>query len=121
MVESLLQSMTNFSQKLPSPANFDILSVRLNLPNPITVCTVYIPPNITTNYYKSLFDFLSNLASTTDKLIILGDFNFPDIDWDSLSGHSPASSQFCDLVFQYSLSQLVSVPTHNQGNILDLI
>jgi len=38
-----------------------------------------------------------------------------------LSGHLPASYQFCDLVFQSSLSQLVSVPTHNQGNILDLV
>jgi len=74
-------------------------------------------------YYETQFNFLSNLASTTDQLIILDDFNFPDIDWDSLSGHLPASNQFCDLVFQSSLSQLaiVSVPTHNQGNILDLV
>jgi len=109
------------SLKLFSPANLEVLSVRLNLPNSVTVCTVYIPPNITTNYYKTLFGFLSNFASITDNLIILGDFNFPDIDWDSLIGHLPAPNQFCDLVFQSSLSQLVSVPTHNQGNILDLV
>ena len=79
------------SLKLFSPANLEVLSVRLNLPNSVTVCTVYIPPNITTNY-KTLFGFLSNFASTTDNLIILGDFNFPDIDWDSLIDHLPASN-----------------------------
>jgi len=35
------------SQKLPLPANLEVLSVRLNLPNPVTVCTAYIYPNIT--------------------------------------------------------------------------
>ena len=49
------------SQKLPLPANLEILSVRLNLRNPITVGIVYIPPNIAINYYETLFDFLSNL------------------------------------------------------------
>jgi len=63
-------------------------------------------------YFKSI---------TSDKLIILGDFNVPDIDWDSLSGHSPISNQFCDLVFESSLCQLIDTPTHNHGNILDLV
>jgi len=68
-----------------------------------------------------MFNFLSNVANTTDRLIILGNFNFLDIDWDSLSGHSPVSDQFCNLVFQSSLTQLVNLPTHNQDNILDLV
>jgi len=59
-----------------------------------------VPPNITLTYYETLFDFLSNLSNISNKLITIGDFNFPDIDWDSLSGHSPVSNQFCDLMFQ---------------------
>ena len=54
-------------------------------------------------------------------MIILGDFNFPDIDWDTLTGHSPASDQLCDLIFQTGLSQLIDMPTHVHGNILDLL
>jgi len=108
-------------QKLTSPVNLELICIRLNLPNPVTVCIVYIPPNITLTYYETLFDFLFNLSNASNKLIILGDFNFPDIDWDSLSGHSPVSNQFCDLVFQAGLSQLIDTPTHNHDNILDLI
>ena len=51
----------------------------------------------------------------------MGDFNFPDINWDTLSGHSIASNQFCDLIFQAGLHQLINVPTHKHGNTLDLL
>ena len=40
---------------------------------------------------------------------------------DTLSGHSPVSNQFFDLVFQTGLSQLIDQPTHMHGNILDLL
>lgn len=88
---------------------------------PITLCVTYVPPSPTPIYYDNLFNFLSNLHSISDELIILGDFNFPGIDWDTLSGYSPVSNQFCDLVFQTSLSQLINTPTHIHGNILDLL
>ena len=51
----------------------------------------------------------------------MGDFNLPDINWNTLSSTSQLSNVFCDLVFKLNLSQLVDMPTHNQGNILDLI
>ena len=108
-------------QKLSSPENLEATCVRLNLPNPITVCVIYAPPNSTSIYYETLFTFISNLSKTSGKLIILGDFNFPDINWDSLSGHSPISNQFCDLVFDTGLYQLIDTPTHSHGNILDLV
>ena len=108
-------------QKLTSPDNLEATCVRLNLPNPITVCALYVPPNTTSTYYETLFTFLSNLSNASDKLIILGDFNFPDIDWDTMTGHSPISNQFCDIVFETGLCQLIETPTHSHGNILDLV
>ena len=56
----------------------------------ITLCVVYAHPNIiiTATYNEIiLFNFLSNVSNALDKLIILGDFNFPDIDWDSLTSY----------------------------------
>ena len=44
-----------------------------------------------------------------------------DIDWDVLSAHSPISNQFCDLVFQTGLHQLIDKHTHIHDNILDLL
>lgn len=50
-----------------------------------------------------------------------GDFNLPDIQWDTLSSTSSSSSAFCDFVFDNSLIQLINQPTHVKGNILDLV
>jgi len=95
--------------------------IKLSLSNPITICVTYASPTSTAAYYDDLFNFLLNLHGVSDKLIIVGDFNFPDIDWDTSSGHSPISNQFCDLVFQTGLSQLIGKSTHIHGNILDLL
>ena len=53
--------------------------------------------------------------------MLLGDFNLPDIDWNTLSGTSVISNQFCDFVFDTGLCQLINEPTHVHGNILDLL
>ena len=108
-------------QAITSPENLEIICIKLILPCSITFCVTYVPPSCTAVYYDSLFDFLLQLHHVSDKMIILGDFNFPDIDWDTLSGHFPASNQFCDLVFKTGLSQLIDQPTHIHGNILDLL
>ena len=51
----------------------------------------------------------------------MGEFNIPDINWNTLSGSTAFSNQLCDLVFQYDLSQIADGLTHTAGNILDLI
>ena len=51
----------------------------------------------------------------------MGDFNFPDINWSSLTGSEKYSSLFCELIFDLNLCQLVGDPTHVKGNILDLV
>ena len=47
--------------------------------------------NCASTYYETLFAYISDLSNNSDKVIIIGDFNFPEIDWDSLSGNSPTS------------------------------
>ena len=51
----------------------------------------------------------------------MGDFNLSNINWSSLSISTTISNQFCDLIFNTSLLQLVDHPTHVHGNILDQI
>lgn len=51
----------------------------------------------------------------------MGDFNAPDVNWVSLCGHTTFSSNLCDFIFDFNLSQLVNVPTHVKGNILELV
>ena len=66
-------------------------------------------------------DFLSDICNTSERLVILGDFNLPDIQWDLLTGTTPASEKLCELLFRSGLFQLINEPTLIQGNILDLL
>ena len=101
----------------------DCISIRLELLNPVTLCCVYIPPNPNMTAIANIISYLTNLLdsyphSTT---VIVGDFNLPDIDWDTLSSNIPVSELFCDFVFNNNLLQLINTPTHTRSNILDLL
>ena len=52
---------------------------------------------------------------------ILGELNLSDIDWDILNGESQHSSNFCGLICDLNLCQLINSSTHKAGNILDLV
>jgi len=54
-------------------------------------------------------------------LILLGDFNFPNINWDTMSGSIPRFTDFCDFLLELNLEQNTTTPTHIAGNILDVI
>ena len=84
------------------------------------LCAVYLPPYSCSTHCLDLCNYLSDLSSN-NKVIILGDFNFPSINWQSLLGTSETSILFCDFVYDNNLDQLVTEPTHVKGNILDLI
>ena len=75
------------------------------------------PPSPSDLYLHDLFLTLPNHSY----LIILGDFNFPDINWSTLTATSPLSSSFCDNLFSTNLIQYVNESTHLHGNLLDLL
>ena len=72
------------------------------------------PPNSNSSYWSALSIYLDSILSN-HSVLLLGDFNSPDICWSTLTG------QVCKLTFNHNLSQLVDIPTHNSGNILDLV
>ena len=99
----------------------ELVIVNLQSLHPNTyICCVYLPPSSPTSYYTSLFQCIDSFPSPSH-VILLGDFNIPDVDWSTLHAQSPPSSMFCDLVFHQNLTQLVDIPTHSCGNTLDLI
>lgn len=112
-----IHDLIPFSQ-LSSPPTLEVVTVKLELKVPLTVCLVYLPP---LSSHSNLLSYLDHLLSLNQKTVILGDFNLPDINWESLSGSSPQSHNFCDLIFKYNITQFVTLPTHTKGNILDLI
>ena len=86
---------------------------------------VYRPPNDKdATLLPLLFDEVIKIVEAqNDYLVICGDFNLPDINWTDLTCCGtynislPFLSKACDL----GLEQHVFEPTHEQGNILDLI
>ena len=109
------------SRELFTPINIEALTIELHLSQPHTLCVVYIPPHPTTGYFDTCLSHLTNLIVDSHPLIILGDFNTPDINWPTLTGISSNASKLVDFIFDHNLSQLIDQPTHICGNILDLV
>ena len=100
------------------PQDLEVVCVVIRVPH---LCCVYVPPNAPIDYHESLHRYLLHLASGPNQLIVLGDFNYPDICWSSMIGSTTISYLFCEAVFNANLSQLINVPMHVKGNILDLV
>ena len=85
----------------------------------------YNPPDGTDRmgFVFALRNVLELCDQNFNHLCVLGDFNFPNIDWDTVSCNSDNAEtrEFCDVVNEFSLFQLVHCPTHKHGNTLDLI
>ena len=81
---------------------------------------MYLPPNPSLLLIQSLSSHLFQFQGSCN-IVLLGDFNLPDINWDILCGNSRVAETFCDVCFGFNLSQLISCPTHIHGNTMDLI
>ena len=110
------------SRQLNTPLNLEIVSVEVTVTcnSPVLVYVMSISPASNFTYNSEVFLYLESIASHSH-VVIIGDFNLPDISWPSLTGQSPPSIAFCDLVFWYNLTQFVDFPTHSMGNKMDLV
>ena len=73
---------------------------------------------------KELFSNVSFLNTCTH-LLVMGDFNFPDIDWENWSSSDSNSQEFIEIIQDTYLQQHVTQPTRygagQASNCLDLI
>ena len=92
------------------------------------ILCLYRSPNSTSENNKLLNQLILNTSLIGGKLLIPGDFNFPTINWDSLS--TPHLSNHCASEFLAAtqdafLFQYVQSPAHNRPNqkptLIDLI
>ena len=108
------------SVRVPSPPGVECVIVRVFSSKPFLLCVVYVPPNCQDSYLSPLLSLLFSL-SQTEEILLLGDFNLPDICWDSMSAVSSLSTSLCDFAVGCGLQQMVAGPTHEKGNTLDLV
>ena len=89
-----------------------------NASETLTFTVIYRSPNSSKQNTEKLCDIINSLSG--EKNIIIGDFNFPHIDWT----HNLADSKgrlFLETIESNFLHQMVDFPTHVRGNILDLV
>lgn len=105
------------------------VSIHLNNQNAL-FCACYRPPNATSDFCDKIHDVLNNLVLKFPHapLFLLGDFNFPKINWSvpcsAYSNLSGDSTTFFNMCLDFNLTQLVDKPTRvgpTSANILDLV
>jgi hypothetical protein len=88
-----------------------------------TICVCYRPPDCQ-QFFGEFGQLLGNLESATKvcKVCIIGDLNMPSINWTTVvdTNNFALGNEFCDLIQQNFLSQLVYEHTRI-GNNLRLI
>ena len=87
----------------------------------LVISVAYRPPDCTVEDTKLLMNYLHKASSGADSFIVLGDFNFPNINWanPSYTVRDGLSDSFQAAMDEIGLFQLVNQPTRN-NNILDL-
>ncbi|CAB4043273.1 Hypothetical predicted protein, partial [Paramuricea clavata] len=86
----------------------------------LTIGVFYRPPNREWQPFEELNQILSEIS--TSDIILLGDFNISDINWNNISPQrdSLLENLLIDIVHEHFFSQLVNEPTRG-SNILDLV
>ena len=83
--------------------------------------TYYHPPSV--RHINDIINWFNESIACNH--IIVGDFNLPDIDWDTkkLKNRSNLAihESFLEFLSTSGLEQIINFPTHIRGNILDLI
>ena len=83
----------------------------------VKIHVIYRSPNSTKANDEDLCKWIREMRGEN---VIIGDLNFPDIDWPTgLSGSR--GREFFETTIEMGMEQLVNMPTHRCGNTLDLI
>ena len=83
----------------------------------LDIHVIYRSPNSSPENNTNINNYI---RSINENSIIVGDFNYPHINWELMSGNSHATD-FIESVSEKFLTQHVTFPTHNGGNTLDLV
>ena len=104
----------------------EILTVNFKLPtgNKFSISTLYRVGNLGTENFEAVKKYFTTLASKKklDKHVLIGDLNFPEVTWPNANTSVELHRKFLDLLMvDLCHSQLITKPTHKNGNTLDLL
>ena len=86
----------------------------------LNICIAYRPPNMSTLENTAMMTFLDSKFHENVNWLLLGDFNYPNIDWFQQTSTVAQEETFLDFANEHNLTQHVLTPTRGD-NILDLL
>ena len=89
----------------------------------IIICSYYRVGNLGAKNHSEFSEYIRKARCRRGVvgIIVAGDLNLPSVNWEEYSSTVPAERLFLDTFSNYGIEQLVNVPTHIKGNILDLV
>ena len=80
----------------------------------------YKPPGLPSAVNDAFIRSLDETICSSDNYVLMGDFNFPSINWRDSEASSASGTKFLDMTIQNGLQQIVNEPTR-ENNLLDLV
>ena len=116
-----VKSCMTFSEITPNAKFTNSVWIKLTHVNgdKVIVGLVYRSPNSSADNNSGLVSTMNEMCQTNNQVIIVGDFNFPSINWELLTADN-SSEFFLTCIQDEYLTQHVSFPTR-KSNILDLV
>jgi len=119
---NLVQLKTSFKEYLCFHVNDPKGNVLLS------ILVIYRSPHSVGSNDSKLIDLIKEFVLFKSKILIIGDFNFPNINWDNKTSEKSSRSaeqKFLNVLNDNFLNQLVCQPTrfraNQKSNILDLL
>ena len=113
------------STKLEIQCAGEILGVTLtfNDGRKVILCSYNRVGTLGVENHDACRDFIKKARSRrgVKGIVLAGDLNMPKIDWENYSSTENIDRLFLDSLTNLELEQLINVPTHTRGNILDLL
>ena len=105
---------------IPTANSAELIIVELLSTTHLFLCCAYAPPNTSMLLIQDISSSLK-IIPTDSHLVLVGDYNLPDLNWDTMSVPMLNGNILCDTLISVNLVQLIQNPTHMSGDILDLI
>ncbi|GMR30037.1 hypothetical protein PMAYCL1PPCAC_00232, partial [Pristionchus mayeri] len=87
--------------------------------NTLRIVTVYRSPSAPLSSNAPFLNYLNEVTDCAHPSLIVGDFNYPNIDWYTYSSPTASITPFLDFITSKHFNQFIDFPTRGK-NILDL-
>ncbi len=128
MLIAVKSSLDIKSRKIDVQCSAEILTVEITLSNKTKFClsTFYRVGTLGSNNFNAVKDYYNKILKRKNlsRIYVVGDFNFPDLNrekWETGQSDVLLEQNFLSMFSDLGLTQCIDEPTHNKGNILDLL